>query len=548
MSVLFGPLRVDGRIERSSVVLLLVLVLLSIPAPAAGQWVHTKLNAPLADGEEITSFAISPDGGNVVYRLEHRYPSETPELYSVPITGGEPVRLDQPPGDGAVISFGGFQISPDSRHVIYLEEVHSDEQYHPVSARLYSVAISGGEPVRLDQPSEDRTVISFGGVQISPDSGHVVYVGTTYDDEYWPVLSRLYGVPIVGGAPVEFTPPTVPGVEVVYGDLWISADSAHLVYNVVHRATRDEPYEVELYTVPISGGTSIELVMPDESLPISQVALSADSQRVVVYCEEARLFELYSFPIRGGSPVRLSNAYELSMVSNYGSGASFLLSADGKDVIYPIWDDSRKRELMVRVPVGGGEHVELAAGTGPAQDLVLQGITADGEYIIYTGYDHTGTALYSTPIMHGAPLQLLPLHAYGQEYDVSWYLLLSPAGNSVVVRRSVDPDLDVPSLVSVSAQGGDATVLVERNRRTNNEKVSPDGSQLLYISTDYDAGDSETLYSVPMEGGTPVPIGMPITRFKFSADGRRVVYQTWQTDLYMCAASFGQYLPYLHGR
>ena len=70
----------------------------------------------------------------------------------------------------------------------------------------------------------------------------------------------------------------------------------------MHRATRDEPYEVDLYTVPISGGTSIELVMPDESLPISQVALSADGQRVVVYCEEARLFETIQLSDPGWQP------------------------------------------------------------------------------------------------------------------------------------------------------------------------------------------------------------------------------------------------------
>ena len=75
MSVLFGRLRVDERIWHPLMTLLLVLSLFSlIPAPATGQWVHTKLNAPLAYGEEITSFAISPDGGNVVYRLEHQIP------------------------------------------------------------------------------------------------------------------------------------------------------------------------------------------------------------------------------------------------------------------------------------------------------------------------------------------------------------------------------------------------------------------------------------------------------------------------------------------
>ena len=105
-----------------------------------------------------------------------------------------------------------------------------------------------------------------------------------------------------------------------------------------------------------------------------------------------------------------------------------MLSADGKDVIYPIWDDSCKRELMVRVPVDGGERVELAAGTNPAQDLVLQGITADGEYIIYTGYDHTGTALYSTPMMHRRPSQLLPLPER-EPSDTSWQLQFSPVGN-----------------------------------------------------------------------------------------------------------------------
>ena len=70
-----------------------------------------------------------------------------------------------------------FQISPNGRYAVYLEDQDTDGVLE-----LYSVLLDGGSPVRLNPPLllPGRNVTSF---QIIPDSSRVVYRADQDTDE-----------------------------------------------------------------------------------------------------------------------------------------------------------------------------------------------------------------------------------------------------------------------------------------------------------------------------------------------------------------------------
>lgn len=91
------------------------------------------LTAPQAEAESsklvsmpafgsVMDFEISPDGGYVVYWADQETDGVF-ELWSVPLSGGTPVRLSGAlVGDGRPHSFG---ITPDSSRVVYKVEQDS---------------------------------------------------------------------------------------------------------------------------------------------------------------------------------------------------------------------------------------------------------------------------------------------------------------------------------------------------------------------------------------------------------------------------------------
>ena len=76
-----------------------------------------QLNAHLGDDSDVyPNFEITPDGSRVVYMADQDVTGVV-ELYSVPIGGGKPIKLnDELAINGDVVS---FEISPDGQHVVY---------------------------------------------------------------------------------------------------------------------------------------------------------------------------------------------------------------------------------------------------------------------------------------------------------------------------------------------------------------------------------------------------------------------------------------------
>ncbi|MEQ8515838.1 MAG: hypothetical protein RIC38_09565, partial [Chromatocurvus sp.] len=138
--------------------------------PIDGAQASIKLNGASATSE-VLSFALTPDGGRVVYLLGRigNQGSATAEAYSVPVTGGVSVPLTRPPpGTGPLSNLAQLAITPDGSRVVYVAA------YGNGADALYSVPVTGGvPPMHLNAP-----LVAGGRVDkfvLTPDGARAVY-------------------------------------------------------------------------------------------------------------------------------------------------------------------------------------------------------------------------------------------------------------------------------------------------------------------------------------------------------------------------------------
>jgi Tol biopolymer transport system component len=275
---------------------------------------------------QVLDFRISPDNRNVVYVADQES-DNIPELYSVPIGGGTPIRLTLKPSVAVYL----YQITQDGSRVIYRAQ-----QDQPGIYELYSVPIAGpaSATVKLNAP-----LVSGGevlGFEISPDSQRVVYSADQESDN----VAELYSVPIGGpaSAGIKLNGPLVAGGNV--GDLpQISPDSRYVVYY----ADQDADNVFELYSVPIGGPASAGIKLnaqlaADQS--VFEFQISPDSSRVLysTHQEVARLYAIYTVP-SGGPPDAARRLDDPTAAG--GSAYDFQISPNSRHVVYRADQDTK---------------------------------------------------------------------------------------------------------------------------------------------------------------------------------------------------------------
>jgi len=148
-----------------------------------------KLNSDFSSPIQIVAdFQITADSQRVIY-VANQDQNNSFDLYSVPLQGGALVRLNSPLDRNSSF-LDLFQISADSRRVVY----YVNNAINNV-VELYSVGVEGGRPVKLNP-----NLVAGGNVlatrfQISGDSRRVLYQADQDTNDVF----ELYGVPIMGG-------------------------------------------------------------------------------------------------------------------------------------------------------------------------------------------------------------------------------------------------------------------------------------------------------------------------------------------------------------
>ena len=452
-----------------------------------------RLNPILPFGRAVASFQISPDSRWVVYLADQDLDNVV-ELYSAPIGGPAlaGIKLNGALVAGKNVS-SSFQISPDSRRVVY----GADQDTDGIS-ELYSVPIGGqASAIKLN-----KTLVFGGDVvafQISPDGNWVVY-GADQDTDN---AREIFRVPIGGPASdgIKLSGALVANRNVVQG--LISPDSSRVVYI----ADQDTDDVYELYSVPIGGQASgIKL---NEAMGLNEYVadfqISPDSNWVVYRAVRVtpliNVAELFSVPIVG--PVTEVKKLNGTLVAGGNVSSSFEISSDSARVVYLADQEKDNVTELFSVPIGG-----LAAGIKLNKTLVANGnlngfrISPDSNWVVY-GADQEKddvTELFSVPI--GGPLSA------GIKLNKTLMLngsveggLISPDSNRVVYRAGQDTD-NMIELYSVPI-GGPPKAGIKLNGAlvaggnvsdvTSSFQISPDSGRVLYIA-DQDKDEVFELY------------------------------------------------------
>jgi hypothetical protein len=252
--------------------------------------------------------------------------------------------------------------------VVYL----ADQDAYGVN-ELYNVPIGGGTPVKLNGP-----LVAWGDVEafnISPDSSRVVYLADQDTDE----VDELYSVPIGGGTPVKLNGPLVTGGDVL-SRFKISPDSSRVVYAVIHP---EYWWMYELYSIPIGGGTPVKLYESQLIMTIMDVfqfEISPDSSRVVYLAQQLAndVSKLYSIPIAGVTPVKLNGP----LVTG-GDVDAFNISPDSSRVVYRADQDTDGVYELYSTPIGGGTSVKLNGPLVTGGDVDTGKISSDSNRVVY---------------------------------------------------------------------------------------------------------------------------------------------------------------------
>lgn len=178
-----------------------------------------KLNGTLVAGGDVSSARFSADGSRVVY-VADQDTDNVPELYSVPVSGGTSVKLNGSLASGDGIEHFVLPSDPVASHLLYLAD-----QETPLVEEVFSVPIAGGTPVKLNGP-----LVFNGGVsvmQISGDGTQAFYRADQMTDNVF----ELYQVPATGGTPVKINDPLVAGGDVSDVGLQFSPDGSWILYH-----------------------------------------------------------------------------------------------------------------------------------------------------------------------------------------------------------------------------------------------------------------------------------------------------------------------------
>lgn len=183
----------------------------------------TRLNGDLAvSGEEfvgdVAEYRLSEDGGSVLYHAD-QLQDNVFELFRVGVTGGPTTRMNTDLPVGGDVVEASFKFTPDGSRVVY----QADQTIDNVT-EIFSVPVVGGVPIRLNGalPENGNVVFDF---RIAPDSSYVVY----HAQQNTAGVNELYLVPTGGGnnTRINRALPDGADVEFLYQ---ISSDGQHIAY------------------------------------------------------------------------------------------------------------------------------------------------------------------------------------------------------------------------------------------------------------------------------------------------------------------------------
>lgn len=457
-------------------------------------------------------FQITPDGSKVVYisRLGLRV---------VPIEGGTNTRLNN--FEWPVRDYG---ISPDSAFVVY-----SDDEDTSGTAELYSVPISGGMPVKLNGTVFPGTDIELEEVRFTPDSQYVVFKARETIDTI-----ELFSSPIAGGGSVKINFPLPDGFtltnDIPNEPFVISEDSSTVIYNQRPKDSTGTPYST-IYSVPVTGGTATQLALSsgqDVGIATRSLQITPDGETLTYVLSGGESAGLYKTPFAGGSATLLTPPSVLL--------SPYFISPDSSRLLYRGREDGSSNDELFSVSLIDGAITKVSDPNMGAVDVGAFDVTPDGNAVVFRAAAEATieSKLFSSPSAGGENIPLtpsLPSLALGK------YQISPDGKNVVFTSSVLNPQkryelFSVPvsggEIIKLNSPLYEFGGVIDF-------EITPNGNTVVYTATP-DSSDYLEMFRVPIAGGQATRIDSPTSddttvdfstgaRFQISSDGRFAVYR-----------------------
>lgn len=460
------------------------LALYSVPTRSGEP---TLLSPTVATGQPYGGPIITPDGNRVVYRDSgiSAVNIDGVELYSVPIQGGARVKLNGAlPTTGIYRSIAHFAVTPDSAHAIYVAPLPGGN-----GSALFRVGVTGGSPLQLSGAhGATGSILAF---WISTDGSMLVYYSLSAAGR------ELYAVGVDGGAPIKVGA-TLPADREL-GDIALSADGAILVYALV-KSSLGTDREIAFYSAQTATGAATllaEAYTGPTYIPLvggypSQLQLTANGSRVVYLVKTGPNLplELFSIPVAGGAPTKLSEALE-GTASSLGVG-SFVIAPDSSRVVYFSRSALDEGPQVYSVAPAGGVSTSLGGASSSTGSIRHLRISPDSSQVVYSL--STGEIL-AVPIAGGTRLFLTQQMVAGAQIHA---LEIGPNGEDVYYVADQE-EVGVDELFRVAIAGGGVQKINGQLADGGDVgfarwSISPDSSAVAYVA-DQETNDVTELFT-----------------------------------------------------
>ena len=471
---------------------------------------------------------FSPDGQDLYYVIKANLDAGT--LYRVPALGGVPVKIMQRL-DGPV------SFSPDGKQFVLVRGNYPN----PGESALVIANIDGsGERNLAIKKSPQRfTPIFFTGPSWSPDGKIIASTVFTVGGR-----SKVIGFSIADGSEKELTSESwqfaarvqwlrdMSGVMVVAGDS--AASSMLWIVNYPDGRTRRVTNDLNAYR-------SIALTEDGKKL-VSVQSLGLVNLWVVPDGDASKATRSSTgnvssfFSLTGsnvswtpdGSIVYVSNEggsagiwitdregrNRRQLTSNNGTNVSPAVSADGRYVVFGLWQDG-KRNLW-RINLDGSNPVKLTSGLADS----FPTLSPDSRWVVYTTYEGAKPTLWKVSIDGGTPVQITD--------HVAIVASVSPDGKYIAYTypESSDPFAPGNRIAVMPFDGGPNVRTFEvpaSGTVTTVLQWAADGKSVFYS---VNANNVSNIWSQSIDGGPPKQVTdfkeLLITGFSWSRDGKQL--------------------------
>lgn len=319
---------------------------------------------PAQIGTSVT-YQISPLGGVLVAIEADRASTRHIALTRMPIAGGASERIFTPAGQDTY--FSDLELTPDGRYAVFILSEQSVRN-------LYRVPVAGGAAQLLGEHVE--------WYLLSPDGAFVVYRSNLADRNQLGVVRVADGATLWSEAIAA------------YSAIAISPDSARVAFE----AAGPSGESAELAIRSLDGSATLI-----DATDVIELQFTADSRRVVFVTLDTAggvyTYTVASVPVAGGTPVELVRAS--------GSPPFFAMELAGDRLISHTWHAGSAAGMvehtLASVPVAGGEPTNLFGPADRPNRTLLFQATPDGSRVLYALHD----AAWAVPITGGAATKLI---------------------------------------------------------------------------------------------------------------------------------------------